>query len=338
MNDMKKRPPLWSIIVLVAIALAALAGVLALRLPRSLYPPLSAADLNTLADPRARIELQQAQSRLANDARSTILQGFAGLLVIVGAATAWWQAYLSREGQITERFTRAVDQLGSPNVDVRVGGIYALERIANNSGADRNTIQFILGAFVRNHATWPVGSPAGPEHPTAVVDKDLPWMRVRAPDIQSAMGVLGRRKRARDQPVIYLSRTDLRSLALRGARLTDAQFRYANLARAVLTGVHLDGSNLTAADLRQAHLEGARLTRVNLNRAYLQRANLRGADLRDADLRGADLSDTILDGTMLAGARADATTTWPAEIDSERRAELGVIELTGDGSGSNSDP
>lgn len=49
-------------------------------------------------------------------------------------------AGISREGQITERFTKAVDQLGNPNIDVRIGGLYALERIARNLAADRNAI------------------------------------------------------------------------------------------------------------------------------------------------------------------------------------------------------
>ena len=36
-------------------------------------------------------------------------------------------------------------ELGSENVDVRIGGTYALERIAKNSAADRNAIEFLLG-------------------------------------------------------------------------------------------------------------------------------------------------------------------------------------------------
>lgn len=322
------RLPRWLLVLLLAIALAMVAAGF-FAAPRLLYPPLSTADLQAVADPRSRIELQQAQSRLANDARSAFLQALAGLLVAVGAVATWRQVHISREGQITERFTRAVDQLGSQNVDVRVGSIYALERIAKNSATDRDPIQFLLGAFIRNHAPWPVGTAEGPEHPTATVDTSLPWMRVRAPDIQAAMGVLGRRTPSPNPQVVYLSRVDLRSIALRGADLTGAQLRYSNLARAVLAGVHLDGSDLTRADLRRAYLERAIFTKANLSHAYLQGANLRGADLRGADLRGAALSGATLDQAILTGARADLTTIWPAALDQERRRELGVIELGG---------
>jgi hypothetical protein len=135
-------------------------------IPQWLYPRLGVADLRAVATAQARIQLQQAQSQLANDARSSVLQGLAGLLVVAGALATWRQVHISREGQITDQFTRAIDQLGSGNLDVRIGGIYALERIAKNSLDDRSTIQYVLAAFVRHHASWPVGAPDGPEHPT----------------------------------------------------------------------------------------------------------------------------------------------------------------------------
>jgi hypothetical protein len=43
---------------------------------------------------------------------------------------------LSREGQVTERYTRAIEQLGSKELDVRLGGIYALERVARDSARE----------------------------------------------------------------------------------------------------------------------------------------------------------------------------------------------------------
>lgn len=295
-------------------------------IPHLLYPPLTAAELRGIASAQARIQLQQAQSQLANGARSDVLQGLAGLVVVGGAVAAWWQAHISREGQITERFTKAVDQLGSSNLDVRIGGLYALERIARNSAADRSAIQFLLGAFIRTHAPWPVGAPGGPEHPTAAVDEHLPWMRVRAADIQAAMGVLGRLPPSRDETVISLSRVDLRSIALRDSRLSRSRFRYTNLARSVMSGMWLEGSDLTTADLRRATLDHAHLAGANLSRATLQGANLHGTDLSHADLRGTDLSDTVLDRTVLTRAQADNATIWPPGLDAEKRCQLGIIE------------
>jgi Pentapeptide repeats (8 copies) len=207
------------------------------RPPSSSSSALSAVERGGSARGRKRAGTRPAaagSAQLANGARSVVLQGLAGLVVVAGAAATWWQLHISREGQITDRFTKAVDQVGSSNVDVRIGGLYALERIARNSAADRNAILFLLGTFIHTHAPWPVGAPGGPQHPTPIVDGQLPWMRVRAADIQAAIGVLGRLPRSRDETVISLSRVDLRSIALRDARLSGSSFRYANLARSVL--------------------------------------------------------------------------------------------------------
>ncbi|MFH1141500.1 MAG: hypothetical protein V1724_07575, partial [Chloroflexota bacterium] len=65
-----------------------------------------------------------------------------GLAIIVGASAlffTWRRIQISQEGQITERFTRAIQQLGDPKLEVRLGGIYALERIARDSPRDHWT-------------------------------------------------------------------------------------------------------------------------------------------------------------------------------------------------------
>jgi hypothetical protein len=334
---MNKRN-MWLSAMMAVILLAALLGGI-IWVPRLLYPPLGAGDLRGVSSAQSRIQLQQAQSQLANNARSTVLQGLAGLLLVVGAIATWRQIRISREGQITERFTRAVDQLGNQNVDVRVGGIYALERIAKDSEPDRNSIQFLLGAFIRNHASWPPDAPDGPQHPTPAVDDRLPRLRVRAPDVQVAIAVLARRPRSRDERVLNLPRVDLRGVSVTNALLDGASLQESNLARAELINARLKRADLTAADLREASLDGAYLTDANLTGAYLQgadlrrahlrRANLSGADLSRANLRGTDLTGAILDGTVLTSAQADSATIWPPDVNAERRRELGVLSQPG---------
>ena len=44
---------------------------------------------------------------------------------------------LTEQGQVTDRFTRAIEQLGSDKLDVRIGRIYALERVARDSVKDQ---------------------------------------------------------------------------------------------------------------------------------------------------------------------------------------------------------
>jgi hypothetical protein len=76
--------------------------------PRLFVPARSAAALAGVEDPAARGRLEDDRLKLQNDVR----------LEVAGSE------------QAAERFARALDQLGSEQLDVRLGGIYGLERIA----------------------------------------------------------------------------------------------------------------------------------------------------------------------------------------------------------------
>ncbi len=56
------------------------------------------------------------------------------------AKAALKNAKAAQDKQITERFTKAIELLGSENISIRLGGIYALERIAMDSLKDHFTI------------------------------------------------------------------------------------------------------------------------------------------------------------------------------------------------------
>jgi len=123
-------------------------------IPESLYPSLTATDLQGVTDPAKVVDLKAARSKLQNDARTTWLQGYAALLVLIGAGSASYvalrQVRATREGQVTDRYTKAIDQLDQKNaLAVRLGGLYALERIARDSRDDRATIAEVLCAYVR---------------------------------------------------------------------------------------------------------------------------------------------------------------------------------------------
>ena len=90
-----------------------------------------------------------------NDVRTTAVQATAGLVVLLGAYFTWRQLLTAREGQVTDRFTHAIDHLGADQLDIRLGGIYALERIARDSAPDRATLSEVLTAFIRTHSPWP---------------------------------------------------------------------------------------------------------------------------------------------------------------------------------------
>jgi len=150
-----------------------------------------------------------------------------------------------RERQITERFTRAIDQLGhSESLDVRIGGIYALERIAKDSRQDQGPVIEVLTAFLREHARWDPAAPPTSEPP-----------RLRA-DFQAVATVLGRRARHHEENANINSALDLHEVDLRRANLIGANLEGANLSGAHLEKANLFNANLEGANLSGAHLEG----------------------------------------------------------------------------------
>lgn len=71
------------------------------------------------------------------------------------------QLSLAQRGHVTDRLTRAIDQLGSKATVTRLGAIYALDRISGESASERVEISEILSAFVRERASWVSRSAGG---------------------------------------------------------------------------------------------------------------------------------------------------------------------------------
>jgi hypothetical protein len=145
------------------------------------------------ADWLGRHDVGSAQGTLLQSARDAargrLLTLGAGLLAAGALLFTARNFWLSREGQVTDRYTKAIEQLGSDKLDVRIGGIYALERIARDSVKDHATVMEVLTTFIREHSRepWP---PPGP-------DGTAPDRSTR-PDVQAAATVIGRRDGKRD--------------------------------------------------------------------------------------------------------------------------------------------
>jgi Pentapeptide repeats (8 copies) len=262
--------------------------------------------------PRDLVPSGVERVKARHDDRATLLQSLVGVLVLLGAYLTWQQVRVSREGQITDRFTRAIEQLGSNKVDVRLGGIYALERIAKDSPADRDVIIEVLSAYIREHGTWREPTTSGVL--VSASAWDLPPLRARAADVQAAIIVLGRTPRSGDAE-LWLSDVDLRRARLENACLNGARLSRAHLEASALNGAQLQDAALWAVHFEEAILENANLVNAQLNSATLNKAHLRGARLEGADLRGASFSEADLTAVSFKGARANSKTIWPEGFD-----------------------
>jgi hypothetical protein len=224
---------------------------------------------------------------------------------------------LTERGQITERFTRAIAQLGATDdegkkrMEIRLGGIYALERIARDSEEEHWPIMEVLTAYVRRHARWLLEEGQEGTEDAAVEKKteedstgesETTEVAALTPDIQAILTVIRRRTRSLDHE-------EPESLDLHETNLREANLREANLV-----GAHFEVANLTGAHLTGADLTGAYLSTTNLMGAHLEGAHLEVADLTGADLEGANLSKTDLIQAQLEGTYGDKYTLLPSDL------------------------
>ena len=250
--------------------------------------------------------------------RRTLAQILGGLALLYGLYLTYRRIVatednvrVAEEGQVTERFTRAIEQLGHEEMAIRLGGIYALERLAKDSEKDHGPIMEILTAYVRERATK-----QGQYAKEATAKPTT--------DIQAALTVIGRRETSgnnRGTDRLDLSNTRLTGAMLNRANLSGAQLNEADLSRAVLleadlssamlNEADLSGAVLLKADLSSAWLQQAKLIEAELYEANLDMAKLIGADLHEANLGRANLIDASLSNAKnLTAEQVQGAKNW----------------------------
>jgi uncharacterized protein YjbI with pentapeptide repeats len=341
------------LVVLAGVAIVALAVSVALIWP--VTDLIAAHDVGLIADPKRAAALQTAREAVRTQLLTLGAGVFAaGALVYTARNFSLSRGTLAvtqrsvelteegqrltfeftQEGQVTDRYTKAVEQLGSDKLEVCIGGIYALERIARDSARDHPTVMEVLAAFIRERSKeqWPLPELAGDALPA----------RSTRPDVQTAITVIGRRDCSHDRPrhgSIVLGGATLPGADLTGADLSGSDLTGINLGPVMSTRIpaNLSGANLSGANLSGAYLVGATigpaklpgkdgLTPANLSGADLSRANLTEAFLPGADLSGADLNQANLTGAHLSGANLTDAELLAADL---RPADHKNVSLTG---------
>ncbi len=260
------------------------------------------------------------------------------VLTVIRSILTRQQNDTAQQKIVGEQISRAIDQIGTYkqdvngaqneiNIEVRLGGLYSLQRIMEDSLRDMLPIARIIYAYVRENVKRDRVKKEGQKHVA------LPE------DIEAALKITSQfnkewKKRFGDFPKdkqLNLSRADFTKYSLTGmdfsntileyTNFTDADLYYANLSNA-----YLYFSNLSNVKLYYANLSGADLSGVNLVKAYLVSANLSGADLSGANLSGANLADVNLYDARLSGAKLSETVLSGANLS---RAYLYDANLSG---------
>ncbi len=265
------------------------------------------------------------------------------------------QTDADRQRRIVESFSKAVEQLGSDKLELRVGAIFALERISRENPDDYLTILEVLAAFVRErmkyetirtrlseraYFLWLQADRAeGRSEEFWFEAVRLERLEETPTDIAAIFTVIARRSaenRQREEDRkwgfdlrgTYLGKAPLQGVHLKRANLFEAHLQAANLSKARLRLANLSKAHLQDANLSGAHLQEAYLTDAHLERASISEAHLEGATLLRVRLEGAYLIKARLDGAVLAGADLKGVDLSNAHLEG---ADLTLVEsLTDD--------
>jgi hypothetical protein len=256
-------------VIVTALVVAVLATLLVFVVAPALFAPSQSPGFGPVSEEKGR-----------HDVRTSALQLLAGLVLAAGGFFTARTVRLNqesnaidREALITDRYASAVGLLGHEQASVRLGGVYALERISRDSERDRTTIIDVLNAHARAY-----GSGKAREE------------RVQ-PDVEGAVIVIARRVRDVDDDFFpVLNGVGLAHARLRGFHLEESRLRGANLSHALLDGAFLTNARLKDADLSEAHLDGAHLGGAELDGAILTGARY------DADTEWPDGFDATATG------------------------------------------
>ena len=205
--------------------------------------------------------------------RRTLLAAIAAVGAAFTLVYTHLRHQLDRDSNATGRYTEGVQQLGADSMSIRLGGIYALSRVARDSPGDRTTVSEVLAAFVRDSSrTMPTGVPL---------------------DVIAAIGELGRVGTDEYEPI------NLRSCKLIAGNLESVSFpENVDLRQSDLTG-----ANLFGAELRGANLSGATLNDAILREVHANRATFRESAAQFADFENAYLDESVMSGANLTGSR-----------------------------------
>lgn len=209
------------------------------------------------------------------------------------------QVVTSQRSLLNERYQKGAEMLGSEVLSVRLGGIFALARLARERPEEYHVqIMRLFCAIVQNPTfedSEDVGSSnrhiyRGPQ-------------KIR-PDVQEIMTAIGKRSDSHIQIELQEEyKLDLHEVNLNHAELVEANLFYANLQKASLFDSKLIMAKLSRAWMPETDLSKAELIRADLSGTSLIKAKLRSANLHGAKLFGVNFSRADLSGAILFSAR-----------------------------------
>lgn len=328
----KRREGIFLLLVIVVAAVLAIGLVLALWLI-----PAWVTEFDATGEDLSLSQRIQSISLM----RQMILWIAGGIIAIVTLILTWRRDRTARlsvdidkDANFTNRYTEAVRQLGDDSFAIRLGGIYALERIARDSPRDGETILKVLAAFIRR---------VSPSENSPFAEYSAPIDR--GVDVEAAGYVLAQvSKMVPESSPVDLSYTVLTDVDFSGANFPKANFVHSVINRSTFDRAKLDGANFSMADLGLSKFDlaslvgidafGANLLNTTFKESTCQKSNFRNSDmsgsnfdlcnLEDANLCGVKFLDTTFRNAKLKGADISGSNHSQADM---RGSDLAEVKL-----------
>ncbi|MCA2218004.1 pentapeptide repeat-containing protein [Jidongwangia harbinensis] len=285
-------------------------------------PLLLVPDLATPA-PSASPMSPAERATSSHNARLLVVSGGGALVVAIGLLYTARNYRLAHRGQVTDRFTKALEHLSSSELYVRVGGVHALTHVLRDSPSHHTDVLQVLVAFVRHRAPRATAD----DTPSPIYPRPKPPAEPD-PDVQAALtAIVTRPRRPEYEPpgILYLAELRLTGAQLSHGQLQNADLSGAQLQNANLREAQLQNANLRRAQLQEASLMEAQLQQADLFAAQLQRANLPGAQLQEANLVGAQLQEAYLEEAQLQRADLSLAQLQKADLLAAQLQEAKLI-------------
>ena len=267
------------------------------------------------------------------------------------AETALDQAGIAQQSLLNERYQQGAEMLGNNVLSVRLGGIYALARLAAEHPQQYHVqIMKLLCAFARNPTE-------DEDYEKKLAERNVKPRTLPSPreDVQAAIDAIG----SRDTTRVEIEKSQDFRLNLMGANLSHARIGDANLSGAMLHDANLSHTNIFSVDLsgaflqdtvmRHAHLSdidftdagawgvnlsdaevsqskkplfnlnhsdlsNAQLFDVDLSDKYIQRANLDQVQINTSDLSGTHFLDSKLPGARIFKSDLSGAKIWRTDL------------------------
>lgn len=195
------------------------------------------------------------------------------------------QAAHDRETHITSMYVDALAQIGDKDqVAIRIGGIYALRQIAEDSARHGDAVMAVLATFLRVQ---------GVKGSTNVDDDKLDG------DVDAAFNTLGHlRERLSSQTKLRLMLMRLPGVDADGLSFKSSDFGAMHARDSTMTNCDFEGSDFSQAEFWNCDLSGTSFINACLLQSDLSGATLAGVDFTGADFTGVRLFHTDLRGVI----------------------------------------